>query len=117
MLRFLKSFFGKHTTQEPQAPYKVELPAPATVSVDVAPIITQVAPSKPEPARCGCGRSTTGFCVGLHKLTAEEWAAHPDNKSKPTAPKRPAVKKPVATKQPAVKQPVAKKAPAKKKSV
>lgn len=24
-------------------------------------------------AKCGCGRSTTGECVGLHKLTTEEW--------------------------------------------
>lgn len=24
-------------------------------------------------ARCGCGRSTTGECVGLHKLTNEDW--------------------------------------------
>lgn len=24
-------------------------------------------------AKCGCGRSTTGECVGLHKLTNEEW--------------------------------------------
>ena len=22
---------------------------------------------------CGCGRSATGFCTGLHSLTAEEW--------------------------------------------
>ncbi len=24
-------------------------------------------------AKCGCGRSETGECVGLHKLTNEEW--------------------------------------------
>jgi hypothetical protein len=22
---------------------------------------------------CGCGRSATGFCTGLHSLTTEEW--------------------------------------------
>jgi CDGSH-type Zn-finger protein len=22
---------------------------------------------------CGCGRSATGFCTGLHELTDEEW--------------------------------------------
>ena len=22
---------------------------------------------------CGCGRSATGFCTGLHSLSAEEW--------------------------------------------
>lgn len=24
---------------------------------------------------CTCGRSATGFCTGLHRLTAEEWDA------------------------------------------
>jgi hypothetical protein len=28
-----------------------------------------------EPPKCGCGRSSTGFCVGLHKLSPEAWAA------------------------------------------
>ena len=45
-----------------------------------------VAPYKletPEPAKCGCGRSPTGYCVGLHKLTQMEWEVHPDNPSKP----------------------------------
>jgi len=22
---------------------------------------------------CGCGRSATGFCTGLHELSDEEW--------------------------------------------
>jgi len=66
MLRFLKGFFkAKHPdvtpVPEPVAPYKVE------------------APAAPEPAKCGCGRSESGLCVGLHKLTAEEWATHKDN--------------------------------------
>lgn len=25
------------------------------------------------PAICGCGRSATGFCTGLHKLSDDEW--------------------------------------------
>lgn len=33
-------------------------------------------------ATCGCGRSTVGHCIGLHKLSAEEWAVHPDNPQK-----------------------------------
>jgi hypothetical protein len=32
--------------------------------------------------QCGCGRSPTGFCVGLHKLTAEEWAVSDQNPNK-----------------------------------
>jgi len=27
------------------------------------------------PAPCGCGRSATGFCTGLHALSDEEWDA------------------------------------------
>ena len=26
-----------------------------------------------QPTPCGCGRSATGFCTGLHQLTDEEW--------------------------------------------
>ena len=26
-----------------------------------------------EAVKCGCGRSPTGFCVGLHLLSEEEW--------------------------------------------
>ena len=32
---------------------------------------TVPAPAQARP--CGCGRSATGFCVGLHALSAEEW--------------------------------------------
>ena len=65
---------------ETVAPYKVETPAPA------APVAT----AAPAPAQCGCGRSPTGLCVGLHKLTAEEWATHADNPAKATKAKAPA---------------------------
>lgn len=92
MLRFFKSLFGKTTEPKTEAPYKVE--APVVDSMIIAP----------EPAKCGCGRSASGFCVGLHKLTAEEWAAHPDNPVKPVVEAAPAAK------------PAAKKAPAKKKA-
>ena len=62
-----------------------------------------------EIGKCGCGRSSTGFCIGLHKLSPEAWAEHPNNPdmvgkivAEPAIPaKKPAVKKPVATKKPA----------------
>lgn len=105
MLRFLKSFFGKSRTHETQteASHIVEAPAPV---------------AQPQ---CGCGRSASGFCVGLHKLTAEEWAAHPDNPVKPVAESKPvktetAKKAPAAKKQPAPKKPAAIKAAPKPKS-
>ena len=37
------------------------------------------APSKKEPSKCGCGRSSTGYCVGLHKLSDAEWAISDKN--------------------------------------
>lgn len=87
---------------EEAAPYKIETPV-------VTPMF--VPPAAPEPTRCGCGRSVTGYCVGLHKLSAEEWAVHADNPVKP-APAEPAKKKaPVKTE--AKKKPAAIKAPAK----
>lgn len=74
--------------QEPEAPYKIETAAPQAV-VD-------------EPRRCGCGRSQTGFCVGLHALTPEEWAKHSDNPHL-TPPvetaKKPAAKRPAKAKE------------------
>jgi hypothetical protein len=84
----------------PQAPYKVEPPA------DMTPI--PYVPAN-EPPRCGCGRSSTGYCVGLHKLSPEAWASHPNNPdmvgkitAEPARPsKKPAVKKPAAPKKPA----------------
>jgi hypothetical protein len=101
MLRFFKSFFKKQN--EPivleTVPYKVETP------------------SVPEPAKCGCGRSPTGLCVGLHKLSAADWAAHGDNpnktapviveaKAQKPAPRKPAPQKPVPQK-PAARKPAA----------
>ena len=104
MFQKIKEFlFGKlPAEQTPSAPveavpYKVETPAP--VSLSTVP-------------QCGCGRSPTGVCVGLHKLSADEWAVHADNpvKAAPAvAPAAPA-KKPPAPRKP----PVAKTAPAKK---
>lgn len=102
MLRFLKSFFGKSTPPvEPEVPYKVEAPV-------ITPVMVPPAPA-PAPVKCGCGRSASGFCVGLHKLTPEEWAAHPDNPVKPVAQTQPEKPPTVAKKKPA-----AKKAPATK---
>jgi len=95
----------------PQAPYKLEPPA------DMTPI--PYVPAN-EPPRCGCGRSSTGYCVGLHKLSPEAWASHPNNPdmvgkivaepARPAKkPRKAAEKKPAAIKAPA--KPRAKKTP------
>jgi len=99
------------TPSVPQAPYKVEPPA------DMTPI--PYVPAN-EPPRCGCGRSSTGYCVGLHKLSPEAWASHPNNPdmvgkilaepARPAKkPRKAAEKKPVVVKAPA--KPRAKKNP------
>jgi hypothetical protein len=102
MLRFLKSYFTRPTPpEEPAVPNKVEAPEPAPVA---------------QP-QCGCGRSASGFCVGLHKLTAEEWATHSDNPNKSSAEVKtePVKKKAAAKKSAAPKKPAAIKAAPKKK--
>jgi hypothetical protein len=58
------------TTPTVSAPYKLEPPA-ATTSLPYVPAN--------EPPKCGCGRSATGYCVGLHKLSPEAWSSHPNN--------------------------------------
>lgn len=110
MFAFLKKLFGiaepqqsshpldgaTRTAQErAQAPYKLETPPPA-----------------PQPTKCGCGRSPSGFCVGLHKLSEQEWASHADNPNKAAPAKTAKPKKSAAAKKPANK-PAAIKAPAK----
>jgi len=54
-------------------------------SIPPVPVLTQ-------QAACGCGRSPSGFCVGLHKLSEEEWASHEDNPNK-VKPKKTRAKK------------------------
>ena len=92
---------------------------PAPVDTDKPK--SEPAAEAPKPAACGCGRSTTGFCVGLHRLSAEEWAVHQDNPAL-TAKEEPKVE--VAAKIPAerpkkprkvTKDPAAPKKPRKKK--
>ena len=136
--KIVEFFTGKKPeTNSAQAPYKVEPPSSTThhsghpgwpVPVPQAPLkVESPAETTPipyvpaaEPPRCGCGRSSTGYCVGLHKLSPEAWASHPNNPDmvgKITAeparpakkPRKAAEKKPAAIKAPA--KPRAKKTP------
>ncbi len=66
MFKAIKEFFLGKPKEETGGPI-------LTPSYDVAP---------PQPVKCGCGRSPTGLCVGLHKLTSDEWAVHADNPNK-----------------------------------
>jgi hypothetical protein len=110
MFKKIKEFFlGKapEAKVEEPAPYKVESPVVAT------PVATAVE-AAPTPAQCGCGRSSTGLCVGLHKLTAEEWATHADNPTKVVAEVR--VEAPVSVVTTVVETPAKPKAAAKPKA-
>ena len=89
--KFKEFFFGKPKVVAPEAPYKIE--APATDWPFPRPDVAAQASTQ---TKCGCGRSQTGFCVGLHSLTPEEWANHADNPAKP--------KKPVVLKKPRAKK-------------
>jgi hypothetical protein len=90
-------------------------------SADVAGSQNRVEATAPQ---CGCGRSPTGFCVGLHKLSAEEWAVSDQNPNKASVADVTAGNKAAAVakvkkapaKKTAAKPAAAKKAPAKKKS-
>jgi hypothetical protein len=108
MFGFLKKLFGfdQETMKEAgvqieQVPYKVEPPV----------VENKVEAANRQPVKCGCGRSESGFCVGLHRLSEEEWAAHDANPKKVKAVAKQAA---IATKKAAAKQSTAKKTPAKK---
>jgi hypothetical protein len=106
---------GKNPDQHPLARFPTTDVAPGKSADD------RVEATAPQ---CGCGRSPTGFCVGLHKLTAEEWAVSDQNPNKASVADVTAGNKAAAVakvkkapvKKTADKKPAAKKAPAKKKS-
>lgn len=97
----------KDTLVTPQKDEIKEAPAPAA---EPAPAPVVEVPTAPV---CGCGRSPTGFCVGLHKLSADEWAVHADNPNKVIPVKAVEEPKPVA-KKPAAKKTAGAKPAAKK---
>lgn len=80
MFKFIKKLFG--------------VGKPETKSWD-EPVSTEKKVENADPVvdrkviACGCGRSPIGVCVGLHKLSEEEWAVHEKNpnKVKPKAKK------------------------------
>jgi hypothetical protein len=106
---------GKNPDQHPLARFNATDVAPGKSADD------RVEATAPQ---CGCGRSPTGFCVGLHKLTAEEWAVSDQNPNKASVAEVTADNKAAAVakvkkapaKKTADKKPAAKRAPAKKKS-
>jgi len=74
-----------------------------TVNGQITDTTTQQPVAQPvvQPIPCGCGRSPTGNCVGLHKLTDEQWAVSDKNPNKvpevPEVVEAPKVEKPKTT--------------------
>jgi len=102
MLTFLKKFLSlkPRVIPEPTAPYKVEAPVPASAEAVKTPV------------KCGCGRSSSGECVGLHALSAEQWEVSDKNPNKIVVQEKPVESKP-AKKAPAKKAAAKPKTPAK----
>jgi len=102
MLTFLKKFLSlkPRVIPEPAAPYKVEAPVPASAEAVKTPV------------KCGCGRSPSGECVGLHALSAEQWVVSDKNPNKMVVEEKPVESKP-AKKAPAKKTAAKPEAPAK----
>ena len=69
------------TTKEPvqntNTPVKSETEVQA--KIDEVLRVAETPVEEPKKGTCGCGRSPTGDCVGLHKLTDAEWAMSDQN--------------------------------------
>jgi len=125
-----------HSDKTPDPLDKLEADAVAAVKTaeeKVAETLAKAATAAEvvKKGTCGCGRSPTGDCQGLHKLSDAEWAMHDLNPNKvqvapvvvtadtPTAPEATPevtpVKKPRAKKAAAPKVEKAPKAPKKSK--
>jgi hypothetical protein len=107
MWKAIKEFFGFYESK-PKVNDQIT-DSVTQVNSQITDSVTQVK----EPPKCGCGRSPTGNCVGLHKLTEEEWAVSDKNPNKVVKAKQPEVA-PVA--KPAAKKPAAEKTKAASKS-
>ena len=87
---------------------------------NVEAVTETVTTDAPKKGTCGCGRSPTGNCVGLHKLSEAEWAMSDQNPNRvEVAPVIVTADTPVAETAPVaedvpVKKPRAKKAAAPK---
>jgi hypothetical protein len=51
----------------------------AKAKMDEVLHVAETAVETPKARPCGCGRSPTGNCVGLHKLSDAEWAMSDQN--------------------------------------
>lgn len=67
MFKFFKWLFGPEKSEQKQE---------TNSTIEENPVVAA------GPAACGCGRSPTGYCVGFHNLSDNEWAIHEKNPSR-----------------------------------
>jgi CDGSH-type Zn-finger protein len=112
MWKAIKEFFGFYESK-PKVNDQIT-DSVTQVNSQITDSVTQV--KEPAAVKCGCGRSPSGFCMGLHKMTDKEWAVSDKNPNKvdssTVVESKPAKKKAVKTTD-AAKKPKAKKADAK----
>ena len=108
MLKKIKTFFLGEKKVEVTSNLKM-------VEEPVVQPVAELSQATYEPKKCGCGRSPTGLCAGLHALSQAEWDNHSDNPNKVVAPVVEAAPEPVVAPAPAPKKPRAKKSSKKSK--
>ena len=57
-----------------QAKQKMAEIAKEDIVIQLEQNAERIAASIPKQTKCGCGRSETGFCTGLHKIPKKAWA-------------------------------------------
>jgi len=113
-----------HKDKTPDPLEKAE--AEVKAKLDEVLRVAETPAETPKAGTCGCGRSPTGNCMGLHKLSDAEWAMHDLNPNRvavapvvvtaDTPSETVAEAEPVATKKPRAKKVAAPKAKASPKA-
>jgi CDGSH-type Zn-finger protein len=57
-----------------QAKQKMAEIAKEDITIQLEQNAERIAASIPQQTKCGCGRSETGFCTGLHRIPKKAWA-------------------------------------------
>jgi CDGSH-type Zn-finger protein len=58
-----------------EAKQKMAEIAKEDITIQLEQNAERIAASIPQQTKCGCGRSETGFCTGLHRIPKKDWAA------------------------------------------
>jgi hypothetical protein len=58
-----------------QAKQKMAEIAKQDITIQLEQNVERISASIPQQTKCGCGRSETGFCTGLHRIPKKDWVA------------------------------------------